>query len=442
MSRSRDIRATTVGRRDGSLPPRTISADVCVVGAGISGVSAALESARLGRSVVLLDSLPVLGGQAVNAIIGTFAGLLSNGPRPYVFTYGIAEDILRDLGADGHLNRRPKNNTVQYDDMALSRWIEDHVHGEGVTALVGAVVRAVHRDGDRLLAVDVATRYGDVRVEAQGFIDASGDAALSWYAGLPCRTAADGPVYGSQKVVLENVVEEGYPSNDELSERMRERGHLYGVTRHDGIANVFPGRGTVTLNMTHIETPLDPLLAAQQSYRGKLETDRTIEFLRGEYPANFAGSTIRRFGLLGVRQTRWIAGRYQLTTEDVRGGREFPDAVARTAWGLELHNELDSFLWEPYDIDHVHYIPFGSLVSPEAGNLVAVGRCIDGDVAALSSVRVMGPCIATGAAGAHALDLAGSGSVHDVPIEELRHRVEDNLVRRDPYVDDLVRALD
>jgi glycine/D-amino acid oxidase-like deaminating enzyme len=32
---------------------------VCVVGAGIAGLSAAIESARLHRDVVLVDSLPL-----------------------------------------------------------------------------------------------------------------------------------------------------------------------------------------------------------------------------------------------------------------------------------------------------------------------------------------------------------------------------------------------
>ena len=74
-------------------------------------------------------------------------------------------------------------------------------------------------------------------------------------------------------------------------------------------------------------------------------------------------------------------------------------------------------------------MPFGSLVSPECDNLVAAGRCIDGDVAALSSVRVMGPCIAMGAAAAHALDLAGAGSVHQIDPAALRERVRDNVER-------------
>jgi hypothetical protein len=47
------------------------------------------------------------------------------------------------------------------------------------------------------------------------------------------------------------------------------------------------------------------------------------------------------------------------------------------------------------------------MTPPGAHNLVAAGRCVDGDAAALSSVRVMGPCAAMGAGAAHALDLAG-----------------------------------
>ena len=46
---------------------------------------------------------------------------------------------------------------------------------------------------------------------------------------------------------------------------------------------------------------------------------------------------------------------------------------------------------------------------------------------ALSSVRVMGPCIAMGAAAAHALDLAGTGSVQDIDLAALRQRLRANV---------------
>src|SRR5262249_27933198 len=90
--------ATRIVRRPGHTPPRHVSADICIVGAGIAGVSASLEAARLGRRVALVDGLPALGGQAVNSIIGTFCGLFANGTHGRQLTHGIADDILRELG--------------------------------------------------------------------------------------------------------------------------------------------------------------------------------------------------------------------------------------------------------------------------------------------------------------------------------------------------------
>jgi hypothetical protein len=424
---------TAIVRKPSGAPAQELSADICVVGAGISGISAAVEAARLGRKVVLVDSLPTLGGQAVNGLIGTFAGLLSNGPDPFVLTYGIAADILNDLGASGDLSLRRKHNTVQYEYGALSRWIDDTVYGLGITVVLGGVVRDAFVADGRVRSVDVATRYGDLRVSATGFVDASGDAALVWNAGLPCREPAEGPVYGSQKVVLEGVVEEGYPTPEQMRAALADAGDRYGVVRKDGLANLFRGKGTATLNMTHTETPLDPVLAAEKAYEGRVEADKAIQFLKGEFPATFGSARVQRFGLLGVRQTRWIVGSAQLSVDDVVTGRRPDDAIARTGWGVELHNELATSIWEPQPEGHIHYIPFGSLTPPDVGNVVAAGRCIDGDVAALSSVRVMGPCIATGAAAAHALDLAGSGSVHDLDLAALQVRLEDNLYREKPF---------
>jgi hypothetical protein len=80
-----------------------------------------------------------------------------------------------------------------------------------------------------------------------------------------------------------------------------------------------------------------------------------------------------------------------------------------------------------FDAEHVHYVPLRSMTPPGVHNLVAAGRCVDGDAAALSSVRVMGPCAAMGAGAAHALDLAGSGSVHDTDTDRLRKRLARNL---------------
>jgi FAD dependent oxidoreductase len=117
--------------------------------------------------------------------------------------------------------------------------------------------------------------------------------------------------------------------------------------------------------------------------------------------------------------------------DEVRAGTAFPDAVARTAWPIELHDRSDGYVWEMFDADHVHYVPLRSMTPPSVANVVAAGRCVDGDAAALSSVRVMGPCSAMGAAAAHVLDLAAAagpdGSVHDIDLGRLRSRLAANL---------------
>jgi len=188
-----------------------------------------------------------------------------------------------------------------------------------------------------------------------------------------------------------------------------------------------PQGGEVLVNMTHLETPLDPIKMSRAVLEGRAQADRLVAFLRAEFPHVFASARVRAYGLPGARQTRSIVGAYQLRADDVRAGTKFDDAIARCAWPIELHDSANNVHWEEFGDGHMHYVPFRSLAHAEADNLLAAGRCIDADPVALSSVRVMGPCIAMGAAAAQALELAGSGSVHQLDLAALKTRLRANL---------------
>lgn len=424
---------TRVLRRAGDTGCKKLRADICVVGAGIAGMSAALQAAKLGRDVILVDSQPALGGQAVNSIIATFCGLFANGTHGYQFTYGIADDILAYLeGQDQaiHYRHGPRTTVVYYDEVALGRWVERSVIDSGITPLLGAMLLDTRVEGSRIVSADFMTRYGGVSIEADGFVDASGDAALVWQAGFPCREPARQTVFGTQMVVLENIDETQQPTRDLIGARMKERGEHYGLVRREGLGFTIPGRGIAAMNMTHVETPLDPVAASAKALEGKEQASRAIDFLKQEFPACFGKARVRSFGLPGIRQTRWIVGRHHLTVAELKAGKKFDDAIGRTAWPIELHDHGDGHHWITFDEDHVHYIPLGSLIPVECDNVVAAGRCIDADSAALSSVRVMGPCMAMGMAAAHALDLSGSGSVHQIDMKQMRQRVFDNVERQ------------
>jgi len=423
----KEIPVRTV-RRDKAGAAVRKRADICVLGAGIAGTSAALEAAALGKSVLLVDGLPALGGQAVNSIIGTFCGLFSNGPNRVQLTHGIADGILKDLGAKGalHHNVGPMTTVVYYDEVALARWVEKKVLEAGITPLLGATLRNVVMEGRRIAELEFATRYGDVRVAADGFVDASGDAALAFMAGLPCREP-DVPLYGTQMVVLENIDEAHVPKRDAFDKRLREKADQYGLARKAGVVFYSPGRGTAVMNLTHVETPLEPFAASRNALIGRDEADKVVGFMRAEYPEVFKEARLRSYGLPGIRQTRWIVGSHQIKVDEVREGKRFPDSVARTSWPIELHDRVEGYVWETFGDDHIHYVPLRAMTPPDCDNLVAAGRCIDGDAAALSSVRVMGPCIAMGAAAAHALDLAGKGSVHKLDAGALHERLRHNV---------------
>src|SRR6185503_18255748 len=285
--------------------------DICVVGAGISGTSAALEAARLGRKVVLVDGLPALGGQAVNSIIGTFCGLFSNAKPPVQLTHGIADGILKDLGAKGALynahSSAAKTIVVYYDEIELARWIEEKIRAAGIQVVLGAVLREVVMEGRRVREIDCATRYGDIRISADGFVDASGDAALTYTAGLPCREPV-APLYGTQMVVLDNIDEKYVPTREDFNEVMKAKADKYGLARKEGVVFYSPGKGTAVMNMTHVETPLEPLAASANALFGRAEADKVVAFMREEFPKLFMNAKVKSYGLPGIRQTRWIVG--------------------------------------------------------------------------------------------------------------------------------------
>lgn len=422
-------------RRSSQRSIPTIETDICVVGAGMSGVSAALEAARLGRRVVIVDAAPALGGQAVGSIIGTIIGLYTHGERPYQITHGIADRLIADLIAEGSMYRRESATgtiTFLYDEVRLGRWVERSVQEAGVQSIVGAVLTGVAVMNGRVRHVEFATRFGSVRIAAQGYVDASGDATLSYEAGFDVREP-DAPVYGSLNFVIENYdpVAAATMVMGDVHARLAETGAAYGLVRHDGFLMHFPGKNQMLANVTHVETPLDPMATGQMVIDGRAQADRVLAFLRAEFPDIFAHAQIRAYGMPGIRQTRWIVGRHQLTLDEIKAARRPTDAVARCAWWVELHDAPALVHWEKFAPDHVYYIPLGCMVPDGAENVVAAGRCVDADLHALSAIRVIGPCIAMGAAAAHALDLAGSGSVHTVDLAALQARLTDNLDRRD-----------
>lgn len=427
--------------RRGRAEARILETDICVLGSGASGLSAALEAHRLGERVLLADAAPQIGGQAVSSALGTLCGLYTNGPDPVRITHGVMDEMIEHLIRSGQGRPRRARNTIilEYAINAWQRWAERKVAETGLTPLFGAVLREVVHDGGRVQKLRFATRFGDIDVKARIFIDGSGDAVIPWLADLEMNIA-DTQVYGTLMATFEGVDTDvcGEYPRKKYHDAMRRRGDEFGLARYEGF--IFPvGPGKVNLNLTHIETPLDPVGLSRAGIEGRRQVDALLELFREEFPEAYGNARVAIYGQPGIRQTRTINGTVRLTVEDVRLGNEPPDKILRCTWPIELHTQLDETHWEVFDAEHMHYLPFGAMTPKGLDNVMVVGRCIDAEPAALASVRVMGPCFAMGRAAAEAARQIDRGSVHQIDMARLQERLSDNLVRRtrDPWLDDV-----
>ena len=179
-----ELKVNTVTKPDVD-PTEQLTADICVVGAGISGLSAAVEARRLGRSVVLVDALPVLGGQCVTRSSGCSPGFTATGPSSAAHPRDLRPDLRRPWRTDDIAFNVNHTVTVAYDEVCSAG-------GSRTWSLAGNPGRprrvgAARRRGAASSAPPRSPPGTGWFGCGPGFVDASGDAALTWEAGLACR---------------------------------------------------------------------------------------------------------------------------------------------------------------------------------------------------------------------------------------------------------------
>ena len=92
---------------------------------------------------------------------------------------------------------------------------------------------------------------------------------------------------------------------------------------------------------------------------------------------------------IGVRESRRIVGEYTLTADDVLHARTFDDAVARSAYPIDIHNPAGSGTTTHRLPPGTSYeIPYRCLVPKGVDDLLVAGRCISTTHEALASTRL------------------------------------------------------
>jgi hypothetical protein len=314
-----------------------------------------------------------------------------------------------------------------YDPASLPLILDTLCEAAGVSSLFNAFLCGAKTTSGKVTAVEVATRAGRQWLEADCFIDCTGDAELCYYAGAELMRGNDEGVHQPMtlRFTMGNVdiprlrkaaakflrtnrddyVELGYGEAKEgamgpvVASAVAE-----GILEEDdlGYFQFFSVNGRpreLAFNAPRITgyDPLDPFEISRAYQVGRRKIYRIAEFMKRYFDGCQDAYVSVIAPLIGIRESRRVVGEYVLTGEDHAACRKFEDVVARNRYPVDIHlsKGVDYRRFPPGEW---HDIPYRSLVVKGFTNLWAAGRCMSADFVAQSAVRIQPVCRACGEA--------------------------------------------
>jgi len=428
--------------------------DVVVVGGGIAGSLAACAAARLGARVLLVERFGHLGGI-----------LVSGGVGPMMTFHCGKEQIIRGLPGElidrlvgkglspGHIEDSTgyTYSVTPFDAEGMKQELEIMALDAGVELLYGALLCSVDATSGAIDSLTAATKGGLIAVQGSVYVDATGDADIARHARSSSEPLELQPatmnfkMSGVDTAAIRKYVESNPGDFTDLKGRIELLGRAKRLSVCGFLGAVADGRasgdfevrrddllffetntpGEVIVNTSRIAVrdPLDPEDLTRLAIEGRRQVRAIAAFLRERIPG-FADARLVSSGPeIGIRNSRQIDGVYCLTAEDLLSSREMPDAIAHSAYPIDVHNSSDGGTLSRFLPEGRYYdIPYRSLVAARARNLLGAGRCISATFQAQAAVRVSPTAGATGqAAGtAAALCAARKKAVAEIDIAELR----------------------
>ncbi len=439
------------------------SYDVLVAGGGNAGCAAAIAAARNGARTLLVEKYGFLGGTATAAMVGPWMTFHSGSGERIVG--GIAQEIVERLVArgasPGHIHDASDyvSTITPFDPEAHKALLFEMMGEAGVDLLLHAYfLEAECGPEGAVRAARFATVGGIREYAARVTIDATADAFVAASAGVALQQGDErGRVQPASLMFRLSHVDlaataaylRARPEQMRTSLAPEERNaaalsavaglyELWDAARERGDVNVprelvsffiSPYPDEVTVNMTRVVDidPLDPDDLTRAEVAARAQVTQLYEFFRRNVPG-FANARIAATAAqIGIRESRRIVGAYTLTRDDVLSARTFEDAVARSAYPIDIHNPAGSgtttFRLPP---GAAYEIPYRCLVPALVDDLLVAGRCISTTHEALASTRLTPTVMTLGQAAGTAAALAVRDGVapRRVRASELRARLE------------------
>jgi glycine/D-amino acid oxidase-like deaminating enzyme len=422
--------------------------DLTVIGGGFGGVSAAISAAREGLDVLIIEKNGSFGGAMSSSLVYPFcpywtsdgqtatkiinAGIFSEmRERAYKKEFGDKKYELLDAPID---IRATDNRLRFFSPEFFKAALDDMVRDAGVDVIFHATACGVHREGRKIKSVTVATKSGTLDVEADFFIDGTGDGALLFLAGCEHLLGREEdnltqPMTTCFRVC--NVDTELYkkelPELQRLYKEQRASGKIKNP-RENLLQFYGLGDGIVHYNTTRVVrlNPTDPIEISRAEIEARAQVIEVFGFLKENSAAYKNAVLVSVASEIGVRESRKLVGEHILTTDELFDSVKFEDRIALGNYDVDIHSpDGTGTCIKKYDPKKYYYIPYRSLLPKEYDNMLVVGRCISATHEAQSSVRIMPICASMGQAAGVAMANAHKNgkSTREININEVQDRL-------------------
>lgn len=397
--------------------------DVVVAGGGAAGLAAAVAAARHKARVLLIEQTGCLGGLGTAGLVPCFCPFSWEAPpSEKSAVQGLAMEVVRRLAKMGgtDLSEWPSLDAeklkVLYDQLAAEA---------GVKVRFFSLVSDVVVEKGRIKAVILESKAGRQAVTARLFIDATGDADLAARAGSPIRK-------GDQRGLMQSVTlcftlagvdtrtyfaayRKRFENNRNMTNWLQgcqRRGKLPAVAdcEYRMIAQKKLADDTLGLNFGHVfgldGTAPDDLTRGM--ILGRQLAHNFVDFARQNISGMKNAHIVATGSILGVRETRRVQGRSELTLEDFRASQHGVDDIAMYDYPVDVHpssgrkqdtgrteRQMESLVQPAGKSYGIHW---GCLLPRKIDNLLVAGRSISADRMMQGSSRVMPAAIAMGQA--------------------------------------------
>ena len=405
--------------------------DIIVVGGGLSGVCAAISSARLNKNVLLIEGYNCLGGAAAFDLVMPFMAnsTIDPGTKEKIdLSGGLYLEILEGLKS---LNHTPAPWDECFSEESLKLLLNRMCISSGVKLLFNSHVVGVNSENGKVLSLSVSNISGISNYSARCYIDATGDGNIAFLGGFPYRVGREKDNKCQPMTLcfrLCNVDTDSYkkelPLINSMWKKLQAEGRITNPRENLLIFDTV-NKGILHFNSTRVigldPTDADELTKAEIT--GREQVYEIMEFLRSNFES-FKGCSLLSTGIrIGARESRMIEGEYTLTGEDIIYLRKFDDGIALCNYDIDIHSPDGSGTSHYFLPEGEYYsIPYRCLIPKGSKNLIVTGRCISADHEAQASLRIMPCCCSLGeAAGAAAfLSCEGSLPVNRISVDRLQ----------------------